>query len=221
MYIEINGISLFYETRGSGSPLLLLHGNGEDHHIFDPLAHKLAADFTVYSIDSRNHGQSQKTEDYSYETMADDMGCFIQALGLGQAGLVGFSDGAITGLLLAMKQSRAVSRMALLGINLKPGDFTEDNFQFIKDTYQETKDPLFKLMLEQPNIELDDVRSVSTPVLLVGAENDLFKPETFPDLAQALPNARLKIMAGHDHASYIINQDILYPDLKAFFCPAV
>ena len=217
MHIDVNGISIFYETRGSGSPLILLHGNGEDHHIFDKLADRLAADYTVYALDSRNHGQSQNTDDYSYETMAEDTGCFIQALGLDRPGLVGFSDGAITGLLLAMKQPRAISRLALLGINLKPDDFTEECYQYVKDTYQETKDPLFKLMLEQPCIELEDVRTVDVPVLLVLAEHDLFRPETFPALASALPNAQLKIMAGHDHDSYIANQDLLYPDLTAFF----
>lgn len=220
MTIEVNGIQLFYETMGSGSPLILLHGNGEDHHIFDPLARKLAKDFTVYAVDSRNHGQSQKTDDYSYETMADDVGCLIQALGLGQAHLAGFSDGAIISLLLAMKQPQAVGRMALFGINLKPGDFTEENYRYIEETYLETRDPLYKLMLEQPNIRLNDVRAVDTPVLLVGAQHDVFKPETFPALAAALPNARLRIMAGHDHASYIVDQDILYPDLKEFFCSA-
>ena len=83
MVINVNGTSLFYETSGNGAPLLLLHGNGEDHHIFDALADKLAADFTVYSIDSRNHGQSEKTDDYAYETMAMDVYAFIDALQLG------------------------------------------------------------------------------------------------------------------------------------------
>lgn len=221
MYIEINGISIFYEIRGTGTPLILLHGNGEDHHIFDKLADRLAADFTVYAVDSRNHGLSQRTEDYSYGTMAKDIGCLIQALGLNQPFLAGFSDGAIIGLILAMKQPRALSRMALLGVNLKPGDFTEECLRYMMDTYRETKDPLFKLMLEQPDIEPEDLRTVDMPVLLVWAEHDLFRPETYTALAAALPNARLKIMAGHDHGSYIANQDLLCPDLTAFFRSSV
>lgn len=217
MFIEINGISIFYEIRGAGAPLILLHGNGEDHHIFDKLTDKLAADFTVYAMDSRNHGLSQKTEDYSYETMAGDTGCLIRALGLNRPVLAGFSDGAITGLILAMKQPRAVSRMALLGVNLKPGDFTEECRRYLMDTYRNTKDPLFKLMLEQPDIKLEDVRTADMPVLLVWGEHDLFRPETYTALAAALPNAQLKIMAGHDHDSYIAGQDLLYPDLMDFF----
>ncbi len=217
MHIKVNGISLFYEILGSGSPLILLHGNGEDHHIFDKLASKLAEHFTVYSIDSRGHGQSQKNVEISYEAMAADVGCFNKALGLERANLLGFSDGAIISLILAMKQPALVNRMALLGVNLKPGDFTEESFRYIEDTYLETKDPLFKLMLEQPDIELDEVKAVHTPVLLVAGEHDVFRPETFLELEAALPNAQLKVMAGHDHDSYVVGQDLLYADLMEFF----
>lgn len=217
MTITVNDISLFYEIIGNGSPLLLLHGNGEDHTIFNELAAKLAMNFTVYAIDSRNQGQSQKTEDYSYEVMAEDFYAFIQALGLGKVDIVGFSDGAIIGLTLAMKHSEVIGKMALLGVNLKPDDFTEESYQYVKETYEETKDPLFKLMLEQPNIELDDVRNIAIPTLLIAADDDIYKPDSFTRLVEALPNAKLKIMPGHDHGSYIINQDILYPDLIQFF----
>jgi len=216
MTITVNGISLFYETTGEGSPLLLLHGNGEDHTIFNELAAKLATSFTVYAIDSRNQGQSQKTDDYAYEAMTEDFYAFIQTLGLGEVDLVGFSDGAIIGLMLAMKHGEVIRKMALLGVNLKPDDFTEDSYQYVKETYEETKDPLFKLMLEQPYIELDDVRNMATPTLLIAADNDIYKPDSFTRLAEVLPNAKLKIMSDHDHGSYIINQDILYPDLIQF-----
>lgn len=216
MIIQTNDISLFYQINGEGKPLLLLHGNGEDHQIFTELAAKLADHYTIYAIDSRNHGQSQQTEDYSYEAMVEDVYSFIKDLNLGPVDLVGFSDGAIIGLMLAMKAPKTINKLALLGINLKPEDFTEESYQEIKETYEETKDPLFKLMLEQPNIELTDVRKVNCPILLVKADDDLFKPETYINLLAALPNATLKIMNGHDHGSYVINQDLLYPHLMDF-----
>jgi pimeloyl-ACP methyl ester carboxylesterase len=217
MIIHADDTELFYEKRGAGSPLILLHGNGEDHHIFDALSVKLESDFTVYSVDSRNHGQSEKTNDYSYNTMAEDIYRFIETLKLGRVGLVGFSDGAITSLILAMNHGETVSKMALLGVNLKPDDFTEEIYQFVKDTYEKTKDPLFKLMLEEPHIELDAVKGVGIPVLVIAAENDIYKPETFINLVNALPDATLKIMDGHKHDSYIVGQDLLYPDLVRFF----
>ncbi|MDR2179029.1 MAG: alpha/beta hydrolase [Synergistaceae bacterium] len=219
MTVDVNGTMLFYEKNGTGSPIVLLHGNGEDHHIFDKLSVKLIKDFTVYAVDSRNHGQSGKTSDYSYNTMAEDIFGFIGALNLGRVGLIGFSDGAIVSLILAMNHGEKVSKMALLGVNLKPTDFTEESYQFVKDTYETTKDPLFKLMLEEPNIELDAVKGVKVPVLVIAAENDIYKPETFTNLVSALPDATLKIMGGHEHDSYIIGQDLLYPDFIEFFRP--
>lgn len=217
MVINVNGISLFYEVSGSGAPLILLHGNGEDHHIFDVLANKLALHFTVYAIDSRNHGQSEKTSDFSYDTMAEDVYLFIAAMHLEPVNIIGFSDGAIIGLLLAIQHGSALRKMALLGVNLKPDDFTEKSYQFIKQTYEKTRNPLFKLMLEQPNIELDAVKNVHIPTLLIAAENDIFKPETFHNLLAALPDATLKIMEGHKHDSYIVAKDILYPNFIQFF----
>jgi pimeloyl-ACP methyl ester carboxylesterase len=217
MKIAVNNIELFYNKSGSGEPLILLHGNGEDHHIFDVLVKKFEHNFTVYSIDSRNHGESSSSDDFSYESMAQDIFCFISKLQLKNVRLAGFSDGAIIGLILAMKHPECVGKIALLGVNLKPEDFTEESYAFVKETYEMTKDPLFKLMLEQPSIELDEVKAVFIPTLIIAGEQDIFKPETFVKLAQTMPDAKLIIMKDHEHDSYIVNSDILYPDLLEFF----
>ena len=217
MIANVNNVNLYYEKTGTGQPLILLHGNGESHHIFDTISAKLQNDFTLYAIDSRNHGQSEQTEDYSYETMAEDVHALITLLNINPVGFIGFSDGAIISLIIAMKHPHVVSKMALLGVNLKPEDFTEESLQFINETYAETGDPLFRLMLEQPRIELSEVEEINIPTLLIAAENDIFKPESFKRLEAAMPSATLKIMQGHEHDSYITDKDILYPDFLRFF----
>lgn len=217
MKIKVNNIELFYEKSGNGTPLILLHGNGEDHSIFHKISEKLKNDFTVYAIDSRNHGESTKTLDYSYATMAEDIFSFIKSLNLERVNLVGFSDGAIISLLLAMKHSGVIGKMALLGVNLKPSDFTEESYEYIKAMYSENKDPLFKLMLEEPNIEMDEIKSVNVPTLVIAGEKDVFKPEIYIEISKTMPKAQLLIMKGHEHDSYIVNEDILYDDLVRFF----
>jgi pimeloyl-ACP methyl ester carboxylesterase len=122
-------------------------------------------------------------------------GAFTQALDLGTVHVAGFSDGAVVGLLLAMRHPESVRKMALLGVNLKPSDFTDECYEYVQATYEQTGDPLFKMMLEQPNIDLVDVKNVAIPTLLVAAEDDLYKPELYPALVKAMPQAELKILS--------------------------
>lgn len=217
MLQDVGTTTLFYKKTGSGEPLLLLHGNGEDHTIFSPLAEQLAKKYTVYAIDSRNHGQSEKTNDFSYETMANDIETFVKVLHLAPVRIVGFSDGAIIALLLAMQQPSYIKEMALLGVNLSPNDFTEESLAFVQNLYQETGDPLVKLMLKEPDISLKQAASVSTRTLLLAGENDIFKPETFTTLAEAMPNATLQIFPNQTHDSYVNQSDFLAPHLCEFF----
>ena len=216
MKIKANGITLEYSKTGLGEAIILLHGNGEDHHIFDKLTEKLKEKFEVYAVDSRNHGGSDKTDDYSYETMAEDIFSFINVMKLGKVSLVGFSDGAVISILLALKYPNVIKKMALLGVNLKPGDFKKNCYDYIVKEYEETKNPLFKLMMEEPNIELEKLAGINIPALVIAGEDDIFYKKTFTDVAKTLPDAELIIMKGHNHDSYIANNDLLYPELSSF-----
>ena len=193
-----------------------MHGNGEDLQIFDKLVSKLEKQFTVYAIDSRNHGGSTRSEDFTYETMAEDIHQFIEKLELKHVSVIGFSDGAIISLLLTLKYPQTFDRMVLLGVNLKPTDFKLDIYNSIAEEYEKTQDPLFKMMLEQPNIELDDLKEINTPTLVIGAEDDLYYEDSFQNIVNTMPNAVLKIIKGHDHGSYVVNNDVLYPYVAEF-----
>ena len=82
MWITVNGVELYYQKTGQGSPVVLLHGNGESHRIFDVLIRQLATRHTVYAPDSRGQGRSQMGDGISYNQMARDTAAFIRALGL-------------------------------------------------------------------------------------------------------------------------------------------
>jgi pimeloyl-ACP methyl ester carboxylesterase len=217
MFVTINGASLFYETLGKGPPMILTHGNGEDHTIFDKLAERLKRDHTLYLLDSRNHGRSEVTEPYDYEIMANDLEAFIVNLGIAGSDIVGFSDGAILALKLAIKRQELIGRMALLGVNLRPSDLTPEGRKLIEGLYAKSKSRLLKLVFDEPNIDEGQLRHIQTPTLVVGAENDIFSHETFARVNDALPNSRLIIVPGHDHVSYVVNSDFFYPELKKFF----
>ncbi|MBO4358341.1 MAG: alpha/beta hydrolase, partial [Erysipelotrichaceae bacterium] len=119
MFAEVNGVQLFYEVKGSGRPLLMVHGNSEDHTIFEEAGEVLKDHFTVYLIDSRDHGQSTKVDELHYEQMADDYVAFMDELDLKDVVFYGFSDGGIIGLLAAMKTKR-ITRLITSGANVTP-----------------------------------------------------------------------------------------------------
>lgn len=217
MTIDLDNITLNYTKRGNGLPLIFLHGNGEDHHIFDKLVDKLQHHFTIYAIDSRNHGKSSRSDDFGYEAMSSDIVQFIDKLSIKSPSVVGFSDGAIVALIIALSDPDLLGRMVLLGVNLSPNDFKEDAHKWLIDQYSQTNDPLIKLMLEEPNIDLARLSNISTPTLVVGAEDDLFKDDLFESIVSTMPNAELKIMPNHEHDTYIVDNDVLYPDLMRFF----
>jgi pimeloyl-ACP methyl ester carboxylesterase len=215
--INVNNIQLHYTKTGQGDPLLLLHGNGEDHHIFDRLSEKLKDHFTIYAIDSRNHGQSSMTDQYDYEVMAEDISDFITLLKLKNVHILGFSDGAILAIIMGIKSVPMLNKLALLGANTQPSQLKPEIYSSIVKEYEETKDPLFKLMMEQPTIPLEELSKIKQPTLIIAADNDLCETDFFEQMQQIIPNSELKIMKNHDHGSYIIDNDILAQPLLDFF----
>lgn len=237
--IHLNGVSIFHvDLNGGKSPILMLHGNGEDHSSLLPLGRALAragvnqgvdggaahgevAGHRVHLIDSRNHGQSSRHADVSYAAMAADVVAFIEhlhATGAESAplSLVGFSDGAIIAILVALSRPDLVHRLALLGPNLSPDDFTPESRQWIEAEWASTGNPLMQLMLTQPHIPLSDLQRIPHPAWVVAGEDDACPREVFERIAAHLPQGRLSVLAGHNHFSYIFGSDELGPALRAF-----
>jgi pimeloyl-ACP methyl ester carboxylesterase len=215
--IPIRGLTLWHETLGDGgSPVLMLHGNGEDHRGLLPLARRLASRHVVHLIDSRNHGQSSRHADCSYRAMAEDTAAFIESQRAGPMAIVGFSDGAIIALLLALSRPELVTRLALLGPNLSPADFKPEARAWIANRWQETHDPLMRLMLTEPNIPLADLRRIAAPAWVIAGEDDACPRPVFEAIAAHLPQGRLSVLPGHDHFSYIFNSDELAEPMLAF-----
>lgn len=117
--IHVNHVDIFYEKVGQGRPVVLIHGNGEDHTIFDRTVHLLEEKYTCYLPDSRGHGKSQWTGEFHYRDMAEDLIQFLEKLNLRDTAVVGFSDGGIIGLLAAPRTNRITSLVAC-GANTRP-----------------------------------------------------------------------------------------------------
>lgn len=217
MYIQLNGQILYYEKTGEGKPVILLHGNGETHKIFDALIPKLARRYEVYAIDSRGHGQSADAMDLHYEDMAEDVAEFARALDLRSPALYGFSDGGIVGLLAASKYPRLFSALAVSGANLTPSGLKFLPRLGMRLTYLKKKSPLLRLMLKEPHISKKDLSKITIPVLVTAGSKDMVKKRETKKIAAQIPGATLKIMYGETHASYVVHSDKLFSTLNRLF----
>ena len=226
MICSVNGLDLWHQVLGreNAQPVLMLHGNGEDHRSLLPLARRLAKRHAVHLLDSRNHGQSAKHPECGYAAMAGDVVACIEQQAVGGVGqpmaLVGFSDGAIIALLVALARPELVRQLVLMGPNLSPNDFTPEARAWVEARWAETQDPLMQLMLTQPNIPLADLRRIEQPTWLIAGEDDACPRAVFEAMAAQLPNGRLSVLPGHNHFSYIFGSDELAEPMLAFLADA-
>lgn len=203
--ITVNNINLFYTCQGTGDPLIMLHGNGEDHTIFDEAIEVLSKHFTVYAIDTRSHGQSDRVEELHYHDMAEDVKCFIEELGLEKPILYGFSDGGIIGLLLAIRYPDLLSRVIGSGVNVNPDGLVKGWHTIFKIIYFFNRSYMFKLMLTEPDIKEAELREITTPVYLTGGSKDMIRQDHMKWITDRIPGAKLTILDGEKHGSYIIH----------------
>ena len=207
MNITVNNVNLYYEVTGSGAPLVMVHGNGESHGIFDKAVPLLAEHFTCYLLDSRGHGQSQPVTEYHYEDMAEDVFQFIQALHLENVTYYGFSDGGIIGLLLASKYPKLLDRMIISGANTRPDAVSKRVVRLFKVINFLHKKPLFELMLTEPHITKEQLQAIETPTLVLAGSKDLVLEEDTRFIAESIPKATLQILPGESHTSYIVHKE--------------
>lgn len=216
MKIKVNNVDINYEIYGNGKPIILLHGNSENYKIFDKLIEKLKSQYKVYAIDSRCHGESENTEEISYELMAADTVEFIKILKIEKPILFGFSDGGIIGLLIAIKEPTLLSKLIISGANLNPNGMKKSMLIFSKMVYFLTKNKLFRMMIEEPDIKADDLKEIKIPTHILAGQKDVIKEEHTRLIADNISNSTLEIILGENHGSYIIHSDKIYHILKKY-----
>jgi len=216
MIFEVNGIELYYEKTGHGTPVILLHGNGEDNTIFDVLIKQLSQDYTVYAIDSRDHGKSGRVKTLHYDTMMEDVAEFIREKELRRPVLYGFSDGGIIGLLLAIKHPDMLSKLIVSGANTHPGGAKRIYFFIGNILYFFTRNRKLKLMLTQPNIVDAELNTITVPTLILAGSRDVVSEEHTRQIADNIPGSILNILEGETHSSYVIHSEKLYGIIEPF-----
>ncbi len=206
MKINVNGINLNYETSGTGTPLILLHGNGETHKIFDKAIPQLCERFTVYAIDSRGHGESDNVETFHYDDMKEDVHGFIEKLQLEKPVLYGFSDGGIIGLLLASEYPALLSVLIVSGANTTPSGIRDGWLRFFTFLSGKVQDPKMDMMLREPNITADMLQRIDVPTLVLAGGHDMVKRSDTEFIAKNIKNSSVRILPMQGHGSYIVHK---------------
>ena len=214
-YFATGGINLYYETYGQGKPLLLIHGNGGSIKDYRYQIPYFAKQYQVIAVDSRAQGKSVDNGPVlNYEMMADDFDALLTHLQLDSVFVIGWSDGGINGLLLAIRHPEKVKKLAITGANIRPDTtaVTAEGYKMIaediaklragtQDATAKNTIKLLHMMEIEPNIPLSDLRKIKCPVLVMGGDFDVIKPRHTLEIFENIPNAYLWIFPESGHGT--------------------
>lgn len=210
------------------APLLVLHGNGEEHGIFGPTIDAVVAGGRpVVAVDSRAQGRSTRgTAPLAYELMAEDAMTVLRKLGVSHAHVLGFSDGAIEGLLLARDHADAVLSLVSIGANLSPEgvegtqdmeeaagtlDAWADRWEhggtdsvdagLLNPTPAEARQTaeLLRMMVVEPHIDPQSLGAISCPTTVMAGEFDVIHRDETERIHRAIAGSELRIVPGAGH----------------------
>ena len=204
-------IELHYVEAGEGFPLVLLHGNGEDHSYFEHQMEPFSRRYRVIAPDTRGHGASPRGEaPFTLDQFAEDLKEFLDGLGISRCHLLGFSDGGNIALIFALKYPQYIEKLVVDGANLEPDGLKRsvrlaDKARWTWLKVLEAADPgkkaefeMVDLMVTQPHIDHLALRSLRMPTLVVAGDKDMILESHTRAIAAPIPSARLAILPG-DH----------------------
>ena len=204
-------IQLHYMIAGQGFPLVMLHGNGEDHTYFKHQMAPFSERYQVIALDTRGHGQSPRgTAPFTLEQFAEDLKGFLDSREISRCHLLGFSDGANIALLFALKYPDYVEKLVLNGADLSPSGVKLSTqapivlgwglLQVIRrlDKRAQPKWELLDLMTTQPHINPKALSALSMSTLVVAGKRDMIRDKHTRLIAKSIPGSQLVILPG-DH----------------------
>ena len=221
---RVNGISVHYAVYGQGSPVIFLHGGLANTDYWGHQVRAVAEYHTVILMDSRGHGRSTRDgRAYGYDLMADDVVALMDTLKIAKADIVGWSDGAILGIDLAMRHKERVGKVFAFAANTMTSgvkDAVEQNPTFaayIKRAGQEYAarsatpgqydafvEQISKMWAEQPNWTDAQLAAISAPVLVVDGDHDeAIKREHTEYMAATIPHAGLLLLPAVSHFAFL------------------
>jgi pimeloyl-ACP methyl ester carboxylesterase len=218
-YISLRGFKMYYEEYGSGMPLLMIHCNGGTGGCsFEKNIVYFAKNYRVIVPDSRAQGKSADPRDsLSFEMMADDYAALLDSLHIDSAYVIGWSDGGINALELAMRHPSKVKKLIATGASLWPDStavkpefwkmeqeiYNSGKGKIRKTTKQNNDWSVFMLDWQQPNISLASLKQIKCAAMIVSGDHDLINLEHTLLIYKNIPNAQLWVLPNSGHATLV------------------
>lgn len=210
--VRSGSADIYYELHGDkGEYLVLLHGNAESMKRMKHQIEYFSKEYRVLAIDSRGHGESGFGQGaLNLATMALDVENVLESLKIDKVNVLGFSDGANIAMLLAVKRPSLVSKLILVGGNLKPSGMRLGTFLAVEAAYYMTKaagvfdsrlrleHEFYFLMAKEPDITPAMLKRISAKTLVIAGTKDMIKPSHTKFIADSIKGARLEMPEG-DH----------------------
>ena len=234
----INGVKIWYAEfgPGRGEPVILLHGGLANANYWGNQVQELRKHYRVVVMDSRGHGRSSRDEQpYGYDLMASDVVALMDYLKIPKAAIVGWSDGAIIGLDIAMHQPERVSKLFAFAANSDPSGVADidkspvfeafiaraqTEYAALSPTPTQYKDFLAQItrMWEtQPNWTAADLQKIQVATWIVDADHDeAIKRENTEFMAASIPNAGLLLQPEVSHFSFLQDPEQFTADILHF-----
>ena len=234
-FVQVNDIKMYYEIYGHGKPVVIIHGNEQSIANLRFQISYFSRRYQVIVADSRGHGQSELGNgDLTYEQMADDWADLLNQLNVDSANIIGWSDGGIIGLLLAIHYPSSVGKVAAMGANLQPDTSAVYSWavNWVKEQEQiadsiialnnatrnwHLRKQYLNLLGTQPHIAVTDLHKISSPVLILASDKDIIREEHTILMYQNIPQAHLCIFPGATHMIPVENPDLFNQTVFNFF----
>ena len=237
-YLDIDGVSTWTEARGSGEKtVVLLHGGlGNSDQLFDSIGSDLEQGFRVVAFDRRGHGHTADTEEpFHYDDMATHAIKVLERLDASsKVHLVGWSDGGIVAMLVALRRPDLVDRLVLIGTNfhfdgLHDLDLDDDSpvGDAMLESYAERSpdgadhfpvvaEKFMAMVTTEPTLATVDVARLEHPTLVLVGDDDLVRLDHTVALYHALPAGRLCVVPGASHAVVIEHPKLVSAIIRDF-----
>jgi len=224
-WAEIHGHRIYYTLRGKGPTLVLLHGGGDSgEHSFVHQLDVLSERHHLVAPDQVGQGRTPDVPGpLTYTAMMEDTAALLKLLKLEHVDVVGFSDGGILALMLAVRHPELVRRLVVSGVNIAPEGLNADGLEELRATQipkpKTIDEKLAHLWLTSPTkteLSLALLAKITQPVLVISGDRDAIRLEHTLEIFHALPQAELCVLPGTDHATFSGRSDWLNPIISSF-----